>query len=115
MGIFGDDKGQDERIDALEAHVRGLTTTVQATRAELAEARIALLTLQAGLDEKVSVGDVDPSMVELNEKLGKARAELEQSKAAASDSWAKLKDGVDDALDKLRTSVESAYEKAKKI
>ncbi len=29
MGIFGDDKLQDERIAALEEHVRVLTQTVQ--------------------------------------------------------------------------------------
>lgn len=29
MGLFGDDKRRDERLDALEQHIRVLTETVQ--------------------------------------------------------------------------------------
>ena len=35
MGIFGDDKLQDKRIEALEYHVRALTETVQNNQADL--------------------------------------------------------------------------------
>ena len=38
MGIFGDDKLQDERIAALENHVRTLTETVQANQADIVAA-----------------------------------------------------------------------------
>jgi len=114
MGIFGDDKLQDERIAALEGHIRELTQTVQANQADLVEARIAILKLQAGIDEKVSLADVDPAVVELNEELGKAREELLQSKAAASESWATLQGGVNDALETLRSSVQEAYERVRK-
>ncbi len=47
MGIFGDDKLQDQRIAALENHVRALTETVQANQADLASGWIAILALQA--------------------------------------------------------------------
>ena len=114
MGIFGDDKLQDERIAALEGHVRELTQTVQANQADLAEAGIAILKLQAEVDEKVSATDVDPAVVDLNEGLGKAREELERSKAAASESWATLQTGVNDAFESLRTSVHKAYDRVKK-
>jgi len=114
MGIFGDDKLQDERIAALEGHVRELTQTVQANQADLAEAGIAILKLQAEVDEKVSATDVDPAVVDLNEGLGKARKELERSKAAASGSWATLQTGVNDAFESLRSSVHKAYEQVKK-
>ena len=114
MGIFGDDKLQDERIAALEGHVRELTQTVQANQADLAEAGIAMLKLQAEVDEKISATDVDPAVVDLNDELGKAREELERSKAAASDSWATLQTGVNDAFESLRTSVRAAYDRVKK-
>jgi hypothetical protein len=86
MGIFGDDKLQDERIAALESHVRMLTETVQANQADLAEGRIAILKLQAQIDEKVSASDVDPTIVKLNQELGIARQELEEASKAASES-----------------------------
>jgi hypothetical protein len=47
MGIFGDDKLQDERLDALVNHIRKLTQTVQVNQADLVETRIAILGLQA--------------------------------------------------------------------
>ena len=112
MGIFGDDKLQDERLEALEGHVRALTQTVQANQADLAEAHIAILQLQAEVDDKVSEADVDPAVVSLNEDLGRAREELERSKAAASESWATLQGGVNDAFESMRTSVQKAYSKA---
>jgi len=114
MGIFGDDKLQDERIAALEGHVRELTQTVQANQADLVEARIAILMLQAEVDEKISATDVDPAIVDMNDELGKARKELERSKAAASDSWATLQGSVNNAFESLRTSVQKAYDQVKK-
>ena len=114
MGIFGDDKGQDERIAALEEHVRVLTETVRASQADLAEGRIAIFALQAQIDGKVSASEVDPTIVELNQKLAHARTQLEESSAAASESWATLQDGVRDAFDKLSTSVSAAAERITK-
>lgn len=113
MGIFGDDKLQDERLDALENHIRELTQTVQANQADLAETQIAILGLQAKVDEKISVADVDPTIVKLNEELATARQELDKTSAAASESWAKLQGGVNDAFESLGTSMRSAYDKLK--
>ena len=93
MGIFGDDKRQDERIAALERHVRALTETVQANQADIAAAWIAVLGLQAQVFEKVSSSDVDPAIVELNKQLGVAREQLEKSAASASETWATLQGG----------------------
>ena len=111
MGLFGDDKRQDEQIAALEEHVRMLTETVQANQVDLIEGRIALLALQAQIDEKVSAADVDPTIVQLNEELTTARDQLEEASAAASESWATLQQGVRDAFETLRTSVRQAAEK----
>ena len=114
MGIFGDDKKQDERIAALENHVRRLTETFQAAQADLAEGRIAILELQARVDEKVSASDVDPTIVKLNQDLATARKELEKVSASASESWATLQKGAREAFDTLRKSVHQASEQIKK-
>jgi hypothetical protein len=113
MGIFGDDKLQDQRLDALEQHIRELTQTVQGNQADLAETRIAILGLQAKVDEKISAADVDPTIVKLNEELATARQELDKTSAAASESWAELQGGVNDAFESLSKSVSSAYDRLK--
>ncbi len=111
MGLFADDKLQDERIAALEEHVRVLTETVQANQVDLAEGRIAILALQAKVDEKVSAADVDPTIVKLNQDLGLARKQLEEASEAASESWGKLQGGVRDAFETLRASVREAADR----
>ena len=85
MGIFGNDEQQDKRLDALEKHLRELTQTVQTNQADLAEARISLLGLQARIDEKVSISDVDPMLIKLNEDLDIARKELESKRYTLGD------------------------------
>ncbi len=114
MGLFGDDKLQDERIAALESHVRALTETVQANQVDLAAGWIAILALQAQVDEKVSSSDVDPTLGELNQQLAAARKQLEESSAAGSESWATLQGGVRDAFATLRTGVNQAAERIAK-
>mgnify|MGYP001011485409 CR=1 FL=1 len=132
MGIFADDEQQDRQIAAIESRLgelaqtvqdhqsnvgdqlRDLTQLVQANQADLVEASIAILQLQARLQEKVSVSDIDPAVVGLNEDLGKARADLEKSRAAASESWATLQTGVNNSFESLRASVREAYDRAKK-
>ena len=114
MGIFGDDKLQDERIAALEKHVRALTETVQANQIDLAAGWIAILALQAQVDEKVSASDVDPTINSLNDQLGAARTKLEESSTAASESWATLQGGVRQSFETLRSSVNDAADRIKK-
>ena len=126
MGLFGDDKRQDERLDALEQHLRALTETVQQNQLDIAGCRIAIIALQAELeatieavqkrlDEKVSTKDVDPVLKELNDELGQARARAEESEQAAVETWGTLQSGVRDAFQTLRTSLDEAAESAKRI
>ncbi len=126
MGLFGDDKRQDERLDALEQHIRVLTETVQQNQLDIAVCRIGILAIQAEietaakviedrLDEKVSSGEVDPVLQELNGELGNARVRLEESSEAAVETWGTLQGGLRDAFDALRTSVEDAADSAKRI
>ena len=108
MGLFADDKHQDERLDALEAHVRDLTESTHQIQLDLASGRIAIIQLQAKIDEKISPEDVDPTLIELNDSLAEARKRSQEISAAAKESWATLQSGAREAFEKLRSSVEKA-------
>jgi len=126
MGLFGDDKRQDQRLDALEQHIRILTETVQQNQLDIAVCRIGMLAIQAEietaakaikdrLDEKVSSSEIDPVLKGLNTELGQARVRLEESSEAAVETWGTLQGGLRDAFDALRTSLEDAADSAKRI
>ncbi len=108
MGIFGNDKEQDARIDALESHVRAISEAIQQTQLDVMKVNISLIRTESVLGEKVSSADVDPGIVVLNEQLGVARQEYEKMSAAAEESWTTLHAGASDALATLRSSVEEA-------
>jgi hypothetical protein len=114
MGLFGDDNLQDQRLNALENHVRRLTETVQANQVDLAASWIAILALQAQVDEKISAEEVDPTIGKLNDQLGAARTKLDEASNAASESWTTLQDGVHSSFETLRKSVHDANERIKK-
>ena len=114
MGIFGDDKLQDERIEALERHVRVLTETVQANQVDLVAGWIKILELQTQVDEKISSSEVDPTLLELNRRLTDARQQLADSSTAAAESWATLQGGLRDSFETLRVSVHRAAERITK-
>ena len=44
MGLFGDDKRQDDRLDSLESHVRIVTEAVRENQLDIATSQIALWT-----------------------------------------------------------------------
>ena len=113
MGLFGDDKLQDQRIEALEKHIRRLTETVQANQVDLAAGWISILSLQAQIDEKISADEVDPTMGKLNQQLGEARIKYEETSAAAAESWATLQNGVHQSFETLRTSIHDAADRLK--
>ena len=114
MGLFGDDKLQDQRLDALEAHIRKLTETVQSIQADLAAGRIALMEIQAQLDEKISAADVDPTFDALNAKLAEARKQMQQAAEAGEESWKTLQTGASSAFETLGKSINEAFERIKK-
>lgn len=111
MGIFGDDDRQNERLDALEAHIRSLTEEVQQNEADLMACTISILSLKAKVEGKVSASDVDPAIMELNQQLTAAREEVERTSAAASESWATLQAGVNESFETLRSSVQAASDR----
>ena len=122
MGLFGDDSRQNERLDALELHIRALTEAVLQNQLDVAEIRIEMMSteaqieaLQGQLEGKVSAGEVDPVFSELNQELSSARQELEASSQAAEETWATLQDGLFESFETLRKSVSKAAESAKRI
>jgi len=114
MGLFGNDKEQDARIDALEAHVRAMTEAVQMNQLDVAALHILMLGVQAQVDEKLSKDAVDPSIVALNEQLAVARQEYDKMSTAAADSWSTLHAGATEAVSTLRSSVEEAADRIEK-
>lgn len=111
MGLFGDDETQNERLEALEKHVRAVTEAVHANQIDTATCWAGLLRLQARVDEKISAGEVDPLFVDINEQLGTARKLIDESTTAATESWTTLQQGVDSALDTLRKSMTEAADR----
>ena len=108
MGIFGNDKEQDARIDALESHVRAISEAIQQTQLDVMKAKISMIRLEAKLGEKVSSDDIDPVFAVLNEQLGVAREEYDRMSDAAEETWATLHAGAVESLETLRSSVEEA-------
>lgn len=108
MGLFGHDDQQDERLAALEKHIRELTEVVQQNQLDTAKVGIDVITLQAQVNEKLSASDFDPTIMDLNAKLAEAREQYEQVSAAATESWATVQSGAADALGTLRSSLEDA-------
>lgn len=108
MGLFGDDDLQNERLNALENHLRRLTEAVQQNQLDLAASQIKVLGLEAQIGEKVSVSDLDPIVIDLNEKLGKAREVIEEASKVAEGSWVALQRSVREKVSILQSSVEAA-------
>jgi hypothetical protein len=112
MGLFGNDKEQDVRIDALESHVRAISEAIQQNQLDVMKLHISMIRMEATVGQKVSSEDVDPGMVALNEQFGVAREEYAKMSAAAEESWTALHAGASDALATLRSSVEEAAARA---
>jgi seryl-tRNA synthetase len=115
MGLFGRDDAQDERLNALEAHVRKLTEAHQQSQLDAAALRIDVMRLRANVAGKVSSDELDPTIVALNQELAEARKQYEEVEAAASDSWATLQAGTTEAVRTLRDSVEAAADRIGKV
>ncbi len=110
MGLFGNDEQQDQRLDALESHIRSLTETVQKNQLDTSGIQIQLIKLEAQIGGKLSEADVDPALIELGEQLGVARRQLSEASTAAAESWSALQAGVAEAAATLQAGIQSAAE-----
>jgi uncharacterized coiled-coil DUF342 family protein len=106
---------QDERLNALEAHIRVLTEIQQQNQLDITENNILLIeahgmiaALQDQVGKKVDTDAVDPALGDLNDKLSAAREKLQELSQAASESWATLQNGIRESADTLRTSAREA-------
>ncbi len=104
---------QDSRLDEVEKQLRQLTETVQKNQADLAAGRIELMKLEAQVEKKVSVSDIDLTIVELNQKLVEARKRMQEASKSAQDNWAAVQVGVREAFETLRASIDEASEGTK--
>jgi uncharacterized membrane protein HdeD (DUF308 family) len=80
---------QDTRIEMLERHMRAGAEALQQTQAALADHTAMLLAFDNELRKKVSAGEIDPSIRELNQKLKQARAHMETVRSATQEAWDK--------------------------
>jgi hypothetical protein len=78
---------QDTRIEKLEDQVRSGALALLETQAVLADHTAVLLALDSELRKKVSLTEVDPAIVALNEKLGEARVQMQQVADATEEAW----------------------------
>ena len=115
MGLFGRDDQQDERLDALEAHVRKLTEALQQSQLDATAIRIDVMRLRASVDDKISSDELDPTIIQLNQELADARKKYDEVAAAATDSWGTVQAGATKAVQLLRDSVESAADRITKV
>ncbi len=104
---------QDERIDALEEHVREGSAMLAEVVQALANHTAALLVLDSELRQKVSASDVDPAINKLNEGLGKARKSMQEVEAATQETWSEVQKASNDFVSELQDSIAEVNAKLK--
>ena len=118
MGLFGNDKEQDERLSNMEEWLQGLTGVVQKNHLATSQLRIDLMKvqssvkkLQSNVSEKLSQEDFDPAVIQLNDQLAKTRVKYEEAKSAAAENWASLQNNAMQALEDLDRQLQEASER----
>ena len=111
MGLFGNDKEQDSRLDAIEEWLQGLTAVVQKNHLATSQLRIDLLQLQSSLDDKLSQEDFDPTVIMLNDRLAQARVKYEEARSVATENWASLQNSAMQSLEELDRELQEASER----
>ena len=108
MGLFGNDKEQDARLQSIEEWLQGLTGVVQKNHLANLQLRIDLLKLQSGLDEKLAEDDFDPMVMQLSDSLAEARVKYEEAKSAAAENWTGMQNSAMKALEELDQELQDA-------
>jgi hypothetical protein len=111
MSLFGNDKAQDARLDAIEDWLQDLTAVVQKNHLATSQLRIELMELQSGVDEKLAKEDFDPTIMQLNDHLAQARVKYEAARSAAAENWSSLQQGAMQALEELDQELQDAADR----
>jgi len=114
MGLFGNDQEQDERMEAIEEWLQGLTAVVQKHQLATAELRLDFLKLQAGVDQKLSEEDFDPVVMQFSDKITEARTVAKQAAELAGEGWAKVQKNAISSLEDLNKELDEASKGLKK-
>ena len=101
MDLFGMKEHEQQHKD-LEKHVRRLVEQVAQLTIDLGETRMQLRELAIEVEGKVSTDEIDPALVGLNEGIKGAREQLSETQEANEETWDKLSDDLDDAVEVLR-------------
>ena len=78
---------EDFRLDELESHVRANAETLQEVQVGQAALAIGLRALASEVSGKVTAGDVDPAITEMNEQMKEARVKMEKAAAEGKEAW----------------------------
>ena len=108
MGLFGNDQEQNDRLDAIEEWLQGLTGVVQQHKLDAIELKLEVMKLKTQVGDKLSEQDFDPAIMELSSGLAEARELARQAAEAAEEGWEKLQKSAMDALDRLDAELEEA-------
>lgn len=114
LGITGRDimaGVQEERIEILEARVRVGIEALQQAQVALAVHTVALLALGDEVSKKVSAGEVDPAIRDLNTRLGEARNFLKEAADEGFSAWDAAQRQAVQSFDALQDSITAAAER----
>ena len=117
LGVTGRDSLeylQDNRLAALERHVRAGLGALQEAQVALVAHTAMLLALDRELRKKVETSEVDPAIRELNAKLGAAREEMQRTAAASAEAWNVAQDEANKTFDALRKTAADVSERLQK-
>ena len=114
LGVIGGDTlaaAQEQRLEVLESRVRAGIGALQETQVALGAHTAMILALDNELRKKVSSEEVDPSIRDLNTRLGEAREKMKQVKEASYEAWEAGQKEAERTFDSLQKSVAEAAER----
>lgn len=105
---------RDQRLEALERHVRAGLSSLQNTQIVLVAHTAMLLALDNELRKKVAAEEVDPAIRKLNAELGEARAQMERAAAATAEAWDAAQTEANRSFEALHESAAEVVERLQK-
>lgn len=117
LGVTGRDALeylQDNRLEALERHVRAGLGALQEAQVALVGHTAMLLALDNELRKKASTSDIDPAIRGLNTQLGAAREKMQETTEAGAEAWSVAQDEANKAFDALRKNAAEVSAKLQK-